>query len=262
MIRISHLLLLCALILSGRLLHAQSSGEEIPDVGWGKIEIQGKEVLLVIDSMPESGFVSLPRLNNRMKSLTWRGMPDGPDLKLQPEPTQWRIEVPKSIDLPTTIRLETFQPVRVATKPVVARPNHDGEIVLPAHDAVTHGEKLRFEPQPHKNTIGYWTDVNDWAEWHFRVDQAGRFECRIAQGCGKGNGGSEVDVICVSEDGSQRQLLPLVVEDTGHFQNFVVRMIGLFDLQPGRYRIEVRPRSKAKAAVCDIRQIKLVPVQI
>src|ERR1044072_1350534 len=33
----------------------------------------------------------------------------------------------------------------------------DGSIVLLATNAVTHGKQIRYEPQPHKNTIGYWT---------------------------------------------------------------------------------------------------------
>jgi hypothetical protein len=53
----------------------------------------------------------------------------------------------------------------------------------------------------------------------------------------------------------------MIVEDTGHFQNFKARTIGTVKFeQPGRYTLTVRPRTKAKAAVMDLRQVTLKPV--
>jgi len=52
-----------------------------------------------------------------------------------------------------------------------------------------------------------------------------------------------------------------VVEETGHFQNFIPREIGqaVFSL-PGEYTLQVDPLNKKAAAVMDIRQIVLKPV--
>lgn len=74
----------------------------------------------------------------------------------------------------------------------------------------------------------------------------------ILQGCGKGQGGSEVE-LSVGE-----QVLTFTVEDTGHFQNFKMREIGplTFD-KPGRYTLTVKPRKKAAAAVMDLREVTL-----
>ena len=68
----------------------------------------------------------------------------------------------------------------------------DGTITLPGKTAVVHGVQLRFEPLPHKNTLGFWTKLDDWAEWEFQVSKPGEFTLEILQGCGKGSGGSEV----------------------------------------------------------------------
>jgi hypothetical protein len=74
------------------------------------------------------------------------------------------------------------------------------------------------------------------------------------QGCGKGQGGSEVQV---SIGG---QSLTFTVEDTGHFQNFKSRMIGTMALdKAGRYTLAVRPKKKAAAAVMDLRSVILRP---
>lgn len=132
----------------------------------------------------------------------------------------------------------------------------DGSITLPARTAEIHGATLRYEPLPHKNTIGFWTNPDDYATWEFTVAKPGRYEVEILQGCGKGHGGSEAKVVVAG------QTLPLTVEDTGHFQNFVPRTIGTIMLdQPGRMTLELRAVKKAKAAVMDCRQITLRPVK-
>lgn len=130
----------------------------------------------------------------------------------------------------------------------------DGKIVLPAINAHVHGRMLRVEPLPHKNTLGYWVRPEDYATWEFTVTKPGTFAVEILQGCGKDNGGSVV------EFSVGHQALSHTVEDTGHFQNFVPRTIGEFRLDnPGRFTLTVRARTKAAAAVMDLRQVTLSP---
>ena len=38
----------------------------------------------------------------------------------------------------------------------------DGTITLPARTAEVHGVMLRYEPLPHKNTLGFWTRADDF----------------------------------------------------------------------------------------------------
>src|SRR5437016_6528820 len=78
-----------------------------------------------------------------------------------------------------------------ATRPIVQA--DDGTILLHARDVTVHGTTVRYEPQPNKNTIGYWTRKDDWMSWDFFVARGGKFEVIVLQGCGKGSGGSEVD---------------------------------------------------------------------
>jgi arylsulfatase A len=128
----------------------------------------------------------------------------------------------------------------------------DGSITLAAKYADVHGTQLRYEPLPHKNTLGFWVDAKDYATWEFTVTTPGRFEIEVLQGCGKGQGGSTVDVI-VGE-----QTATMTVEDTGHFQNFVPRTIGTVDItKPGRHTLTIKPKTKAKAAVMDVREVVL-----
>jgi hypothetical protein len=132
----------------------------------------------------------------------------------------------------------------------------DGAIPLPARTAEVHGVMLRFEPLPHKNTLGYWVNKDDWASWEFTVATPGTFTVEVLQGCGKGQGGSEV-AVAVGE-----QVLTFTVEDTGHFQNFKAREIGTMKIdKPGRHTLTIKPKTKAHSAIMDVRQVTLKPAK-
>ena len=132
----------------------------------------------------------------------------------------------------------------------------DGTILLHSRTAEVHGIMLRYEPLPHKTTLGYWVNPSDWASWEFTVTEPGEFTVEVLQGCGKGQGGSEVNVAV--ED----QTLKFTVEDTGHFQNFKARDIGTVTIdKAGRHTLTIEPQKKAAAAVMDVRQVTLKPVK-
>ena len=70
----------------------------------------------------------------------------------------------------------------------------DGAITLHGRDAKVHGTKLRYEPEPHKQTLGFWTQAGDAAEWSFHADRSGDYDIEVLQGCGAGQGGSSMQV--------------------------------------------------------------------
>ena len=132
----------------------------------------------------------------------------------------------------------------------------NGVITLPARTAEVHGLMLRYEPLPHKNTLGYWVNADDWASWEFDIKEPGEYECEALVGCGNGSGGSLV------EFRSNGQTLRLEVTETGGFQAFQPRKLGRLRFESrGRFGIEVRATSKPKAAVTDLREIKLQPIK-
>jgi arylsulfatase A len=127
-----------------------------------------------------------------------------------------------------------------------------GAILLLARDAKIHGTKLRFEPAPQKDTLGFWVERSDWAEWEFDVPSAGTFELEVLQGCGKGSGGAEVEFAI------KDQALTLKVDETGHFQRFVPRTLGTLRLDAaGPCTLTVRAKTKPGGAVMDLRRIVL-----
>lgn len=130
-----------------------------------------------------------------------------------------------------------------------------GRIMLHSSGAQVHGNKLQYEPKEEKNTLGFWVEASDHASWSFEVTCPGRFEVHVWQGCGKDSGGSEVEISA----GDQRTRF--TVEDTGHFQNFKERKVGIVNFEKaGPQNLKVRALSKPGVAVMDLRQVVLVPV--
>lgn len=158
----------------------------------------------------------------------------------EPEWREWR----ESLDMAVKGRTPSITPAT-------------GDIRLHAKDARVHGEKLRYEPEPHKNVLGYWTRQTDWAEWEFDVPKPGRYELEIQQGCGTGSGGAEVAIEVRGENGGET--LTFTVQETGHFQHQILRVIGEVNLAAGRHTLAVKPRTKPGIAVMDLRRIVLRP---
>jgi arylsulfatase A-like enzyme len=131
----------------------------------------------------------------------------------------------------------------------------DGSIQLLAKTADVQGVMLRYEPLPHKNTLGFWTRADDWASWEFEVTQPGTFQVSVLQGCGPGSGGSEVE-LTVGD-----QTLRFTVQETKGFQDFIERDLGRINIaQPGRHTLTIKPLTKPGPAVMDLRSLKLTPV--
>jgi len=226
------------------------------DTAWGAISFLPSGLALDISKRPANGIVQIPRLNNPISEVIVAGARPKLSLTLSPGRTEWSIELPPIAAVVDPIPLiGTVGRPYVPTIPRVVTSAADGSITLAAHNAVVHGENLRYEPQPHKNTVGYWTNKDDWCEWQCYVEQPGKYEVRILQGCGKDQGGSEVEVRIGD------QSLAFTVEDTGHFQNFKERTLGTVTLAASQvHSLQIRPRTKAAAAVMDVRQVKLIPV--
>lgn len=132
-------------------------------------------------------------------------------------------------------------------------PGKDGTLTLHARDARVTGLQLRYEPLPHKDTLGFWIDARDSAAWDFELPAAGRYKVVGLIGCGTGSGGSAVEFAL---GGS---VLKLTVPETGGFQAFREMELGTVDLPAGRGALGVRATRKPGVAVMDLREVRLVP---
>ncbi|MEE2642145.1 MAG: sulfatase-like hydrolase/transferase [Planctomycetota bacterium] len=116
-------------------------------------------------------------------------------------------------------------------------------------------EKLQFEPLAYKNTVGYWVNAGESPHWNYKVTQPLTCRVRILQGCGRGQGGSQVTLDFGSTSLDYR------VRETGQFQAFRWFDAGEVEFksaQEGQVRIVVK--KLARNAVMDVREIRLEPV--
>lgn len=195
------------------------------------------------------------RLEAWRRSVDAQGMTANPRL----DPVAWRschdaIDVSRLSAGATAAEMVTpLAAWRQAMDDAAAGPpaTRNSFIRLLARDATVAGEKLCYEPQPEKDTLGYWVNTADRAWWDFRLDEPGRYRVTVLQGCGAGQGGSTVEL---NTGGSA---LEFTVEETGHFQRFVPRAVGTLDLPAGNVRLVVTPLEKKAAAVMDLRSVTL-----
>lgn len=172
------------------------------------------------------------------------------------------IEQKADIVAELSAKLESWRQSIGAGKPV-HNPNYtpnpqadDGSVMMHSSSAEVFGVMLRYEPLPHKDTLGYWVNEQDWAQFEFTLKRPGRYHVIPHVGCGT-NGGSLVHFEVAG------QTLPLTVPATGHFQNFVPQDLGIVELDhPGRYTLTIKPQRKEGVAVMDIRRLELKPVML
>jgi hypothetical protein len=180
-----------------------------------------------------------------------------------------RVVLPSAGELPVTVRCTkkvggavmnlkavSLVPTCEGTPPVQG---DDGVVLLHGRDATVRGTNLRWEPAEKKQTLGFWTRATDAAEWTFTVRTPGTFTVEALQGCGNGQGGSEM-AVTLDPGRPAAQPITFTVEETGGFQEFRPRAIGRVTIDAaGGHVLHVQPKKIAKSAACDIRQIRLVP---
>jgi len=219
----------------------------------------GHAVRLMLPSAPEAnGSASIPRFSAPVRAMRWQVEGAEPPT-VHPEPRHWVVRWRTPPADCREIVIEFDEPPLVPTElvPIVAA--GDGSLLLPACRATTAGTALRYEPQPHKNTVGYWTVATDTASWDIECARPGTYAVAILQGCGAGHGGSTA-TLSLRRDGDVVAAVPFTTIDTGHFQNFRWLDIGTLTVPAaGRHVLSIAPDRIAKAALCDIRAVSLVP---
>jgi len=217
-----------------------------------KLYAAGNSLYTEIKVAADDASLKIPRLANVVQSIRWQSTPETM-ISLQPEPDHWIIRhgKPPAADGDVLI-INLDAPPLIFDGSTVTRATKAGLIFLLAKLATTSGDNLRYEPQPHKNTVGYWSNVKATAEWKLSTSQKGSYEIDILQGCGTGHGGSTVEMQIGNESRS------FVVEETGHFQNFVWRTVGTVELPVDEtVTLKLVPKSKPGGAVMDVRAVRL-----
>ncbi len=259
---------------------------QVPGLKGAKLFRHANSLYIQPDSPDDAGEVTVPRIAAPLRNLNWLGTlsagaapsSDPGKLSVTPEQEVWAIRWSNRPSDSSVIQLEFDAAPLIINELSPVAASGDGSFWLPAHLAVTSGEKIRYEPQSFKNTVGYWVGKQDQATWTIELPEAGKFNVAILQGCGGGQGGSQAQLEFrpIASDSNLAKSSPdsavtrpsneeletsveFEVVETGHFQNFQWRHLDNVELQqPGRYEVRVRPLKIKNAALMDIRAIHLV----
>lgn len=204
--------------------------------------------------------VRIPRIAAALKTIRWDY--DGKEMttvSLQVEQEEWIAKWPERPADANRLVLTFDNAPLLPTEIEPIQALGDGSFHLPACYAITQGDKVRYEPQTFKNTVGYWVGAKDSATWEIQVDAPGVFNIGILQGCGSGQGGSTAGLSIANADGASVESVEFQIKETGHFQNFQWQHVGVANIDStGTFSLKVQPVKVANKALVDIRAIHLV----
>ncbi len=222
-----------------------------------------------------TGEVQIPRMMAAIQSMAATLDNESCELTITPDPKIWKLRWKNTqpiedrnheVDIKLVLN---DRPIGI-TQSSATYQQADGTIVLRAQNGITSGELLRFEPQPFKNTIGYWANPKDTVSWEFQVNQPGQFAVAVLAGCGAGQGGSVVELragidadnhneTASLEPSSKSMKIEFAMIETGHFQNFRWQPIGMLTIEKAdKYKLTLTAKSLANKAIGDVRMISLV----
>jgi hypothetical protein len=204
----------------------------------------------------EFGPTRIPRVCASLRAAYFDGLPDKP-VTVHPEMEYWELRFQG--DPPAShIVLEFDSYPATIDEAAPIEQAGDGTLTLRCSDGRTSGEKLRFEPQPHKNTIGYWTVASDSVAWPIVISQPGSFNVGMLQGANNKGGGRAR--ISLQAGGEVVDSFECDVQVTGHFQNFRWTHAGVLTAeQPGQYSVKIEAAKIDNVALMDVRQVHLSP---
>lgn len=140
--------------------------------------------------------------------------------------------------------------------PFRAKPTADGSLKLLPQDAELHGEAIQYDGHPGRDSIGYWTRMEDWISWPVFIPKAGTYQVEVTYGCAPGNGGT----YCVEVAG---QKLEAKTRETGGWFERATDVAGPIDVKAaGKQSVAVRclQVKPGGMAVFDLQKVVLRPI--
>jgi hypothetical protein len=112
----------------------------------------------------------------------------------------------------------------------------DGGFLLSAKSAIVSGKQLRFETA--QNSLGYWRNPNDEAQWILDVAETGKFSIELEFACAPDEQGGEYEFLA----GEELTPKAFKVASTGSWTNYENVKLFEFELGKGQQTIIVRSK--------------------
>jgi alpha-L-fucosidase len=150
---------------------------------WGrcttKVTADGATLYLHVFRWPQGGKLFVPGLKNEVQGAYLLADPSQQPLTTLSSAAGLNLSVPTTASDPisSTIVLRIKGPPDVEQPVVSVIPQSPGgSVLLPASEAVLHGEQLQYEPGPQRDCLGWWFNPDDGAEWEIQITRPGKFD--------------------------------------------------------------------------------------
>lgn len=130
-----------------------------------------------------------------------------------------------------------------------------GDIVLAARAAtLTGGGLIQYQSATNRDCIGHWNGTSNTVGWTFDAPERRTYRVVLNLACVRGQEGSTFEVEAAGQTAAGTVV---ATGDWGVFTN--VDVGPLMIRKPGRVELVVRPKTVARAAVMNLREVRLVP---
>jgi alpha-L-fucosidase len=202
---------------------------------WGRCtkKVSGTTTTLYLHvfNWPADGKLIVPGLKNKITSA--KLLATGKRLKVEQNADGVIIDVPANAPDPisSTVILKIKGAPEVGVTPIIQE--SDGSVRLMASEAELHGG-LQYESGGGKDSIGYWTNPDDFASWSFNVNRPGKFQV-VAEIASLGQGKFEIVL------GDQK--VSGTAPNTGDYTKFRrANLTGTLEIAvPGKITVAVKP---------------------
>jgi len=206
-------------------------------LSWGrctkKPTADGATLYLHVFNWPTDGQLVVPGLKNPAQRAYLLADPAKKALPMQSSADGLTLTVPAAAPDPvsSTVVLEVKGALDIA-KAGLAQ-DYDGSVVLPAGEARLHGDGIKYESGDQRDSLGFWTNPDDWADWELKITRPGRFEV-TAEIAGLEKASLEISVGDSKTQG--------VANATGDYGKFKVARFGTLEIaSTGKTTLAVRP---------------------
>jgi alpha-L-fucosidase len=233
-----------------------ASASPFKKLRWGRATQRPGALYLFVFDWPNDGKLLVP-MTNEVKEVY---LLSDPGRTLQADEMENGVtisELPANAPdaNPTVIVLKIAGPPRPILPPP-PRQSADGSITLRAEDADLTGG-ARVESIGGAENIGYWTNPDATVSWPIQIDRPGKFEAELTWACKPESAGTEYAIMA-----GNQQLLKTKVAPTKGWGDFTAAKVGTITIEkPGPMTITLKPFSKPREGVMNLRTLKLLPAK-
>ncbi len=216
-----------------------TTGSPFKKLEWGRCTQKPDRLFLHVFNWPDKQLF-VPGLKNTVEEAYLLADPKRASLAVSQNEDGVTVTLPEEAPdkIASVVVLEISGPADVA--PYSIPQAADGSLTFPAVDATIHGNTARYDGDPGKDDIGYWTNAQDWVAWNFSIKKPGAFEVEVTYACENGAAGSDFTVEVAGKK------LAGKVEATGAWGKYVTKNLGRIDLAAGRQTLAVRDGHAAR----------------